>query len=243
MSDRSKVKILPSVEKILEDDEISRKINKINRRAITNIIRSVISGYRQKLVDQSIEVKNREDLAGLIVQDTLKELETINSFTQRRVINATGVILHTNLGRSILSEGARDCIDLVVSGYVDLEMDVNTGKRTKRDWRVVRLLKLLTGAEDALVVNNNAAAVMLAVNTLAGEGAVAVSRGEMVEIGGSFRLPEILSAAAGKVIEIGTTNRTHPEDYREAIEQGATLLLKVHASNYRVVGYTNEVSL
>lgn len=243
MSERSRVKLLPSVEKILEDKSISQKINKINRGAVTNIVRNVISGYRQRLIDHSIEIKKRDELSGLIIKDALEELEMINSYAQRRVINATGVILHTNLGRSILSDEARDDIDSAVSGYVDLEMDVSTGKRTKRDRRAVRLLKLLTGVEDALVVNNNAAAVMLAVNTLAGEGAVAVSRGEMVEIGGSFRLPEILSAAAGKVIEIGTTNRTHPRDYKEAIDRGATLLLKVHTSNYRVVGYTNEVSL
>ncbi len=243
MSDKYKAKYLPSVDKILEDDRISGMINPLNRGAVTGIIREVISGYRESLLREELEVDQRAELKELVIRGTLEELNSISGIGQSRVINATGVILHTNLGRSILSDEIRSSIEGAVSGYVDLEMEISTGRRTSRDRRAARLLKLLTGAGDALLVNNNAAAVMVAVNTFAGGGAVAVSRGEMVEIGGSFRLPEILDASAAGIIEVGTTNRTHPEDYIEAIRNGATMLLKVHASNYQVVGYTTEVSL
>jgi L-seryl-tRNA(Ser) seleniumtransferase len=143
----------------------------------------------------------------------------------------------------VLGPDAVSAIDRAASGYVDLEMDLASAKRVKRERRVRRLLSLLMGVEDAFVVNNNAAAVFLAVNTLAGDGAVAVSRGELVEIGGSFRLPEILASAAGDVLEVGTTNRTRAEDYERAVRNGATMLLKVHTSNYRIVGFTDEVPL
>jgi L-seryl-tRNA(Ser) seleniumtransferase len=143
----------------------------------------------------------------------------------------------------VLGTGTASAIHDASTGYVDLEVDLTTAKRVKRERRVRRLLSLIMGSEDALVVNNNAAAVFLAVQTFAGRGAVAVSRGELVEIGGSFRLPEILASAAGRILEVGTTNRTHVEDYEKAAREGATLLLKVHTSNYRIVGYTNEVSL
>jgi L-seryl-tRNA(Ser) seleniumtransferase len=143
----------------------------------------------------------------------------------------------------VLGESVRAAIDRSARGYVDLEIDLESGERTERGLRAGKLLSLITGAENAFVVNNNAAAVMLAVQTFAGRGAVAISRGELVEIGGSFRLPEILALAAGRVIEVGTTNRTHRADYEKALRDGATLLLKVHTSNYRIVGYTNEVPL
>jgi L-seryl-tRNA(Ser) seleniumtransferase len=159
------------------------------------------------------------------------------------VINATGVILHTNLGRAVLDEASASAVLTAASGYTDLEMDISAGSRAGRSRRVTALLRAISGCEGALVVNNNAAAVLLAVDTFAREGAVAVSRGELVEIGGSFRLPEILARAAGRVIEVGTTNRTNLGDYERAIDEGATLLLKVHTSNYKVVGYTDEVSV
>ena len=160
-----------------------------------------------------------------------------------RMVNATGVVLHTNLGRAPLAEAARAAWG-GAAGYCDLEYDLDTGCRGIRGGGVSALLRDLTGAEDAAVVNNNAAAVLLALTALAAGKGVALSRGELVEIGGSFRLPDIMARSGAELVEVGTTNRTRPADYRAAAEGGkAQLLLKVHTSNYRVVGYTQEVSL
>ena len=243
MDIQSSLKRLPSVEKVLEDVRIAPRITLLSRKGITRIVREAIERRRAMLLEGSKTRASGDDIPASVADDVVSELDALSTSGMRRVINATGVVLHTNLGRAVLGESVRSAIDAAARGYVDLEIDLESGKRTERGLRVARLLSLLTGAEDAFVVNNNAAAVMLAVQTIAGSGAVAVSRGELVEIGGSFRLPEILAIAAGRVIEVGTTNRTHRKDYEKAVRDGATLLLKVHTSNYRIVGYTNEVSL
>jgi len=243
MDIQSSLKKLPSVEKVLEDARIAPRITLLSRKGVTRIVRAAIERRRTMLLEDSKTGVSGNDIIASVAADVASELDALSISGTRRVINATGVVLHTNLGRAVLGESVRAAIDAAARGYVDLEIDLESGKRTERGLRVGRLLSLLTGAEDAFVVNNNAAAVMLAVQTIAGSGAVAVSRGELVEIGGSFRLPEILGLAAGRVIEVGTTNRTHRKDYEKALRDGATLLLKVHTSNYRIVGYTNEVSL
>jgi L-seryl-tRNA(Ser) seleniumtransferase len=243
MDIQSSLKRLPSVEKVLEDERIAVRISPLARKGITRIVRETIDRRREMLLAGSPGALPGEGLAEAIVREVSSRLDALAGRTTRRVVNATGVVLHTNLGRAVLGAAARAAIEEAAGGYVDLEIDIASGRRTDRGARVAELLKLLTGAPDAFVVNNNAAAVFLAVQTLAGTGAVAISRGELVEIGGSFRLPEILALAAGRVIEVGTTNRTHRKDYERAVRDGATLLLKVHTSNYRIVGYTNEVSL
>ena len=235
------LKKLPSVESVLQDKRIEPSIGRFSRKGITRIVREVISSYRAGITEG--RVRKSEDLGESIIRETVARLGSLTGGRMRRIINATGVVLHTNLGRAVLGEEACAAIHSAASRYSDLEIDIGTGDRVDRSRRVRRLLSLITGSEDALVVNNNAAAVLLAVQTFAGDGGVAISRGEMVEIGGSFRLPEILESAAGKVIEVGTTNRTHEKDYERAVEEGASLLLKVHTSNYRIVGYTNEVTL
>jgi L-seryl-tRNA(Ser) seleniumtransferase len=239
----SSLKKLPSVERVLEDERIASRITFQSKNGVTRLVRATIERYRRKLLEGSMASASEETIMAAVAEEVVSELEGLARGAQRRVINATGVTLHTNLGRAVLGEEARRAIDEAASGYVDLEVDLASGKRVERGRRIARLLALITGAEDAFVVNNNAAAVLLAVRTLAGDGAVAVSRGELVEIGGSFRLPEILALAAGAVIEVGTTNRTHIADYEKAIRDGATMLLKVHTSNYRIVGYTNDVRL
>jgi L-seryl-tRNA(Ser) seleniumtransferase len=243
MDIQSSLKKLPSVEKVLEDPRIAPRMTMLSRRGVTRIVRESIERRRRELLEGSRSRTSGDDILACVADDVVAELDALSNSGTRRVINATGVVLHTNLGRAVLGERVRAAIDAAARSYVDLEIDLESGRRTERGLRVARLLSLLTGAEDAFVVNNNAAAVMLAVQTLAGSGAVAVSRGELVEIGGSFRLPEILGLAAGRVIEVGTTNRTHRKDYEKAVRDGATLLLKVHTSNYRIVGYTNEVTL
>lgn len=243
MDIQSSLKKLPSVERVLEMKSITRASSLLSKRGITRIIRDTISSYRDRIRNGELLGENEDSLYRAISEDVVREIENISTCSMCTVINATGVVLHTNLGRAVLGDEASAAIASAASGYVDLEMDVASGERVDRSRRVRRLISLVTGAEDALVVNNNAAAVLLAVDTFAGDGAVAISRGELVEIGGSFRLPEILAKAAGRVIEVGTTNRTHYNDYERAIAEGATLLLKVHTSNYKIVGYTNEVSL
>ena len=243
MDIQSSLKKLPSVERVLEDKRIAGKITLHSRKGVTRLVREVVERYRQKLLKGSMAQATEEEIITEIASEMVAGLDALSQGGQRRVINATGVILHTNLGRAVLGEETRSAIDAASRGYIDLEIDLESGKRVERGRRIARLLSLVTGAEDAFVVNNNAAAVLLAVQTLAGAGAVAVSRGELVEIGGSFRLPEILALAAGTVIEVGTTNRTNIGDYEQAIRRGATMLLKVHTSNYRIVGYTNEVPL
>ncbi len=244
MDRKASLRILPSVERVLEDERIASRINIISRRGITRIVRDTIESYREGIVNGEIEAG---DDAALILESVAGaaagKIGSLVSDRQRRVINATGVILHTNLGRAVLDSATASAVLTAASGYTDLEMDIESGTRKSRSRRVTALLRAITGCGGALAVNNNAAAVLLAVDTFARDGAVAVSRGELVEIGGSFRLPEILARAAGRVIEIGTTNRTHIGDYERAIDEGATLLLKVHTSNYKVVGYTDEVSI
>lgn len=177
-------------------------------------------------------------------QEVLRRLEREDGFHLRPVINATGVVLHTNLGRAPLGEKLAAHIGKVAAGFCNLEYDLNVGRRGSRYAHVEQLLCKLTGAEAAMVVNNNAGAVFLMLNTLAKDKAVAISRGELVEIGGSFRVPEIMERSGARLVEIGTTNKTHLQDYRRAAEeQGATVFLKVHTSNFAMVGFTESVSV
>jgi L-seryl-tRNA(Ser) seleniumtransferase len=170
-------------------------------------------------------------------------IHTKNSLNYRRVINGTGVVIHTNLGRSLLGRESIDAIQMAGSCYTNLEFDLISGKRGSRYSLVEDIICDLTGAESAIVVNNNAAAVLLALNTLSSNAESIVSRGQLVEIGGSFRIPDVMASSGALMVEVGATNRTHLFDYKNAITEKTALLLKVHTSNFRVIGFTSEVSV
>ncbi len=180
--------------------------------------------------------------AAISAQDVATAAAELARPTPRRVINATGVVLHTNLGRAPLADAARAAIDDVAGGYANLEYDLDRGERGSRHDHLRELLCALTGAEAALVVNNNAAAMVLGLAALATDKQIVVSRGELIEIGGSFRLPEILALSGGTLVEVGTTNKTRLNDYARAIGPATGLLLKVHRSNFAIIGFTAEAS-
>jgi L-seryl-tRNA(Ser) seleniumtransferase len=217
---------------------------KASPRLVTAVIRLVIEETRQDLLRGANGGTDPTDLSaeGLAAR-ARDRIQRLGAPRPERVINATGVLIHTNLGRSPLSESAVEHVANVAAGYSDLEFNLEEGGRGSRHDHVVELLRLLTGAEGALVLNNNAAAVLLALGAMAKDREVVISRGELVEIGGSFRIPEILEQSGARLREVGTTNRTHLRDYEKAIGPKTGLLLRVHASNYRIDGFTSQVSL
>jgi len=230
---------LPSVDKILKSEQGIQWLKTYPRGYVLQAIREVIDLKRRDI----IEALNPDLSEELMIAEIESKLEKLTSYSLRPLINATGVVIHTNLGRSILSEKALENITRISGSYSNLEYDVEEGKRGKRYSHLKRILKEVTGAEDALIVNNNAAAVLLCLNTLAKGKEVIVSRGELVEIGGSFRMPEIMASSSALLHEVGTTNKTHLHDYEKAINEDTALILKVHQSNYRITGFTKEVSV
>jgi len=231
---------IPSVDQVLKYPEIESLLKKYNRNFIVRAIRDALGNLRDTIAtsDQQLDISAKR-----ITAMVLEMIEKKTKPSLRKVINATGVILHTGLGRAMLSNNAIEAIKEMGSSYCNLELDLESGKRGTRQVHTEKLLCELTGAESTLVVNNDAAAVMLALNTLAFEQEVIVSRGELIEIGGSFRLPEIMKKSGAKLVEVGTTNRTILDDYRKAVNEETALILKVHTSNYRIVGFTEEVGL
>ncbi|MBU0673669.1 MAG: L-seryl-tRNA(Sec) selenium transferase [Proteobacteria bacterium] len=207
-----------------------------------NIVRQVLEECRQAILAGDLTDKNELAQPKLIARFEAR-LAARNTPNFKRVINATGVVIHTNLGRSVLPDSAMAWINRVGAGYSNLEFDLTTGRRGSRYSLVEELLCELTGAEAALVVNNNAAAVLLSLETLAKGREVVVSRGQLVEIGGSFRIPDVMARSGATLIEVGATNRTHLRDYEAAITENTALLLKVHTSNYRIIGFSSEVPL
>jgi L-seryl-tRNA(Ser) seleniumtransferase len=203
--------------------------------------REVVEAVRRDIRSQGPDAPVPEVEA--LVERTRSRAEELERPAPRRVLNATGVVLHTNLGRAPLASAAASAVAAACRGYSDLELDLESGQRGSRLARVSELLVVLSSAEEAHVVNNNAAALLLAVDTLAPGREVIVSRGELVEIGGSFRIPEIMAASRARLREIGTTNRTHLEDYQRALGPETGMLLKVHRSNFEIRGFTGEVSL
>ena len=230
---------IPAINKILLLDEIKELMNTYTEVAIKSAIKQYIEEVKQAILNEELsEVPSLSKIVGEVAR--IVEKEDKNSL--RRVINATGTILHTNLGRSLLSEKIKENIESVAFNYSNLEFDIDNKKRGSRYVHLIDIIKKLTGAEDVLVVNNNAAAVLLTLNTLVKGQEIIVSRGELVEIGGAFRIPEIIKLSGGVPVEVGTTNKTHLKDYENAISEETGALLKVHTSNYKILGFTESVS-
>ncbi|MFQ5848293.1 MAG: L-seryl-tRNA(Sec) selenium transferase [Candidatus Methylomirabilales bacterium] len=235
---------IPSVDEVLQEPGLKRLLEACPRWVVVEAVRETLEMHRQRLLArlrEGTEV-SAPDLSGLLGQVSLMVLHRARP-SLRRVINATGVILHTNLGRAPLSTEAQARLQEVAGHYSTLEFDLHQGTRGSRQVHTEGLLTRLTGTEAALVVNNNAAAVLLSINAMAEGQEVVVSRGELIEIGGSFRIPDVMRKAGAVLREVGTTNRTHLNDYEGAIGERTALLLKVHPSNFRIVGFTTEVSL
>jgi L-seryl-tRNA(Ser) seleniumtransferase len=228
---------LPSVDAVLKTPASSPLLERYGRVASTDAIRAVIEGERAALRAGASYVPGAEQLA----LEALARLDAEDRSGLRPLFNLTGTVLHTNLGRAALAEAAIEAATAAMREPVALEFDLAAGKRGDRDDHVRALLCALTGAEDATVVNNNAAAVLLCLNTLANGREAIVSRGELIEIGGAFRMPEIMARAGARLVEVGTTNRTHAKDYRAALSAQTGAILKVHTSNYRIQGFTAEV--
>ena len=234
---------LPAVDELLRQESLSDAVQTYPRTLVVRAIRKVLDRNRQAILKGEVVLEQEEFDQVSLVNEILEELEHLASFTLRRVVNGTGIIVHTNLGRSLLCQDALDRLQLIGSGYSNLEYDLAEGKRGSRYEHAEAILCEITGAEGALVVNNNAGAVVLALNTLAQGREVVVSRGQLVEIGGSFRIPDIMARSGARLREVGCTNRTHLNDYEKAIGPETALLLDVHASNYQIIGFTAEVSL
>jgi L-seryl-tRNA(Ser) seleniumtransferase len=228
---------LPSVDDVLKADAAAIAIAQFGRPAALSAVRQILEATRAALRAG----KTASGEANAIATTALSKLTDEARSSLRPVFNLTGTVLHTNLGRAVLAEAAIEAAVTAMRAAVALEYDLRSGKRGERDDHLRALLCELSGAQDATVVNNNAAAVLLVLNTLAKGREAVVSRGELIEIGGAFRMPDIMARAGAKLKEIGTTNRTHLKDYAEAIGPKTGLVLKVHASNYRISGFTSAV--
>lgn len=230
---------LPKIDELLKLQSVNKLIEENSRTIVLESLREAIEFYRNGILKGNVDSLNTEQVLDFAVHT----LESKNKMHLERVINATGTVIHTNLGRSLLGKKAIENVITVAGSYNNLEYDIESGKRGSRYSHIEEIIKKVTGAEAAMVVNNNAAAIMLVLDTLAKEKEVIVSRGELVEIGGSFRIPEVMKFSGAKLVEIGTTNRTHLYDYENNIRENTGVLLKVHTSNFKVLGFTEGVSL
>ncbi len=240
----TRLREIPSVDELLGRERIASLAQTAGRAVVTEAARTVLAHLREQLKNAAYDpAKARVATADEIESRIVGQVEAALAPSLRRAINATGVILHTNLGRAPLSSAAIARIAATAGGYSNLEYDLSSGHRGKRDVHTARLLAEIAGAESAIVVNNNAAAVFLVLNTLAKGDEVVVSRGELIEIGDGFRIPDIMAESGAILREVGTTNRTRIRDYERALNERTRLLLRVHPSNFRMAGFTEKPSL
>ncbi len=236
-------RLLPSVERVLQREALAALCERWNRELVAAAVSDEIDHLRTEIAEGMHSEESLAERTASLPDAVAVRVEAATASSFRRVINATGIVVHTNLGRSPLPASALERIAELGGRYLNLEYDLESGERGKRDSGVRRLLRLLFPGRDALVVNNNAAAVLLALNTLAEGREVAISRGQIIEIGDSFRINEIQGKSGARLVEVGTTNRTRIEDYAAAIGPQTALLLAVHPSNYRIVGFASQVPL
>jgi L-seryl-tRNA(Ser) seleniumtransferase len=229
----SLLKSIPKIDKFINNKEFEG----FSSSLITQIAKEIIAKLRVDILEEKVDNVNEKEL----IQNVLNEYNSLVSPSLQSVVNATGIIVHTNLGRSLINEESFKKAMKVATSYNNLEYDLKQGKRGERYSHIVKTLQALTGCEDAIVVNNNASAVFLILNTFCKNKEAVVSRGELVEIGGSFRVPEVMAQSGAILKEIGTTNKTHPRDYENAVNENTSMLMKVHKSNYSIEGFTSEV--
>ncbi|MFQ6038255.1 MAG: L-seryl-tRNA(Sec) selenium transferase, partial [Candidatus Aminicenantales bacterium] len=241
---RHPLRRLPSVDRILKTPKAVELSETYGRIPVVHAARAVLQALRAEILESKGDSPATESgMESVVLQRMEHHLERALQPSLRRAINATGVILHTGLGRAVLPEDAEKAVSDVIRGSCTLAIDQETGRRGHRDTHLEKRLCELTGAEAATVVNNNAAATMLILNTLARGKEVIVSRGQLVEIGGSFRMPDVMAASGAILKEVGTTNKTHLEDYEEALSENTGAILRVHHSNYRILGFAEEPSI
>ena len=229
----SLLKSIPKVDKFITH----KAFEGLSKTLVTKITKEVIENLRVNILNEKISIINEEEL----INETLKKYDDLISPSLKNLINATGIIVHTNLGRSLLDKQSVEKAINIATSYNNLEYDLENGKRGERYAHITKSLKALTNCEDAVVVNNNASAVFLVLNTFCKNKETIVSRGELVEIGGSFRVPEVMAQSGAILKEIGTTNKTHLRDYENAINENSSMLMKVHKSNYSIEGFSSEV--
>lgn len=234
---------VPSVDSVLREPELQTLAVEHGHALAADCIREAVEEIRRQLLADPTSDVDEAAIHARVLTEAKSRLEALVKPYYRRAVNATGIILHTGLGRAVLSARAIDQVQATLQSYSLLQVDRDTGKRSRRDEQIERLLQRLTGVEAATVVNNNAAATAIVLNTVARGKEVIVSRGQLVEIGGSFRLPEVMAFSGAKLVEVGTTNKTHPRDYENAITENTAAILRVHPSNYKIEGFSSEVPL
>lgn len=235
---QAQLRRIPSVDAVLGQ---LQDVPAVGAAMRTRLVRQALEAVREQVREGKFPAE--ADIAAAALAQAERRLAETGEVFYRRVVNAAGIILHTGLGRAPLAKEAIEQVSRELGGYSLLQVDIEGGKRSSRDGRIEELLTLLTGAEAATVVNNNAAATALVLNTIAAGKEVIVSRGQLVEIGGAFRLPEVMAFSGAKLVEVGTTNKTHLKDYEKAITENTAAILRVHPSNYKIHGFTSEVPL
>lgn len=233
--------LIPKVDELLEDNIIKELLTYIPRKSVMDSIREEVDGLRNIIKEGNIKEEEIVCIIDKLVENIKLKATKKNSLKLKRVVNATGTVIHTNLGRSLMNEEIFNNMKEIALNYSNLEYDLETGSRGSRYSHVEEIIKELIGGEASMVVNNNAAAVLLALSATAVNKEVIVSRGELIEIGGSFRIPEVLEQSGAHLVEVGSTNKTHLNDYEKAINENTGALLKVHTSNYRILGFTSSV--
>ncbi|AFS78974.1 selenocysteine synthase SelA [Gottschalkia acidurici 9a] len=234
---------IPKVDQILENDTVQKLIIDSSRELVLEVIREELQNIRLKISEEKLSIQSLDLEIQKLIDNIVFQVNERSKLHLKRVINGTGVVIHTNLGRSLISKSIMNNIYEIATNYSNLELDLETGSRGDRYSHIEEIIRRVTGAEAALVVNNNAAAVILVLKAMGKDSEVVISRGELVEIGGSFRIPEVMEQSGAKLVSVGATNRTHIHDYENAITEETAALLKVHTSNYKIVGFTSSPSL